>query len=89
MPAVADFADTAAIIANLDAVVSADTAVAHLAASMGRRVLLLDRFDNCWRWLTDRDDSPWYPSLCIVRQRRPGDWAGVVARVRAMLIKWV
>ncbi|HEX4261749.1 MAG TPA: tetratricopeptide repeat-containing glycosyltransferase family protein [Acetobacteraceae bacterium] len=85
MGAVADFADTASIIANLDVVVSADTAVVHLAASMGARVLLLDRFDNCWRWLTRRADSPWYPSLRIIRQERPGDWEGVVARVRAMI----
>ena len=85
MPGVADFADTAAIIAGLDVVVSVDTAVAHLAGALGKRVFLLDRYDNCWRWLAGRDDSPWYPALRIFRQPRPGDWATPVARVAAEL----
>jgi tetratricopeptide (TPR) repeat protein len=76
-----DFADTAALIANLDLVISVDTAVAHLAASLGRPVWLLDRFDACWRWLADRTDSPWYPGLRIYRQPRPGDWVSVLANV--------
>ena len=84
MPEVADFADTAAIVAGLDLVVSVDTAVAHLAGAMGRRVLLLDRYDNCWRWLSGREDSPWYPGvLRILRQGSPGDWRGVLARAAA------
>jgi hypothetical protein len=82
---VADFADTAAIIANLDIVVSVDTSVAHLAGAMGKPVFLLDRYDSCWRWLAGRDDSPWYPTLRIFRQTRMGDWAPVVARVAAAL----
>ena len=69
------------MIANLDLVVSVDTAVAHLAAALGKPVWLLDRFDPCWRWLTGRTDSPWYPSLRIYRQRNPGDWDAVVAAV--------
>ena len=81
-----DFADTAALIAQLDVVVSVDTSVVHLAGALGARVLLLDRFDNCWRWLAGRDDSPWYPSLRIIRQRRPGDWAGVIRRLAVLLI---
>ena len=81
----ADFAATAAIVANLDAVVSVDTAVAHLAGALGKPVFLLDRYDNCWRWLAGRDDSPWYPTLRIVRQTRMGDWAPVVDRVAAAL----
>jgi tetratricopeptide (TPR) repeat protein len=85
MPDTTDFADTAAIAANLDAVVSVDTAVAHLAAAMGRPLLLLDRYDNCWRWFSGREDSPWYPSLRILRQPRPGDWATPVARAAALL----
>ena len=85
MEGVADFADTAAIIANLDAVVSVDTSVAHLAAAMGAKVLLLDRYDSCWRWLAGREDSPWYPSLRILRQPVSGDWATVVARAAAIL----
>ncbi|MGE0419569.1 MAG: glycosyltransferase family 9 protein, partial [Acetobacteraceae bacterium] len=83
MPAVRDFADTAAIIANLDLVVSVDTSVVHLAAAMGKRVFLLDRYDNCWRWLHGRTDSPWYPSLMIFRQDRPLDWSEPLERMRA------
>ncbi len=80
-----DFADTAAVIAGLDLVVSVDTAVAHLAGAMGKPVWLLDRFDPCWRWLRGRDDSPWYPTARIFRQARPGDWDGVILAVRAAL----
>ena len=76
-----DFADTAALIAALDLVVCVDTAVAHLAGALGRPVWLLNRFDTDWRWLRDRDDSPWYPTLRQLRQTAPGDWAPVVARL--------
>jgi len=85
MDAVEDFADTAALVANLDLVIAADTAVAHLAGALGVPVWLLSRFDGCWRWLLDRDDSPWYPGLRLFRQTRPGDWASVVAEVAAAL----
>ncbi|WP_158258631.1 tetratricopeptide repeat protein [Rhodopila globiformis] len=86
MAEVTDFADTAALVAGLDLVVSVDTAVAHLAAAMGKPVWLLDRFDSCWRWLTGRRDSPWYPSLRLYRQRHPGDWGGVIGAVRHDLL---
>lgn len=76
-----DMDDTASLIAALDLVVSVDTSVAHLAGGMGRRVILLDRYDNCWRWFHGRTDSPWYPGLEIIRQTAPGDWDGVVARL--------
>jgi tetratricopeptide (TPR) repeat protein len=76
-----DFADTAALIANLDLVVSVDTAVAHLAAALGKPVWLLDRFDACWRWLTGRRDSPWYPTLRIYHQPQRGDWDSVLGEV--------
>jgi Flp pilus assembly protein TadD len=85
MGGVADFADTAAIIANLDVVVSVDTSVAHLAGAMGKPVLLLDRYDNCWRWLSGRTDSPWYPTLRIFRQKRLYEWDPVMMRVVAAL----
>jgi hypothetical protein len=85
MEAVHDFADTAAIIANLDVVVSVDTSVAHLAGAMGKPVFLLDRYDNCWRWLHGRTDSPWYPSMTIFRQPRPGDWSAVMHRAASAL----
>ncbi len=79
------FADTAALVQNLDLVISVDTAVAHLAGALGRPGWLLNRFDSCWRWLDGRDDSPWYPNLRQFRQSAPGDWEGVVQRVRAAL----
>jgi len=85
MPDVTDFADTAAIIAGLDVVVSVDTSVVHLAGLMGKPVFLLDRYDGCWRWLSARKDSPWYPDLTIFRQEQPGDWAGVMAEVARSL----
>ncbi|UFN50722.1 tetratricopeptide repeat protein [Roseomonas sp. OT10] len=80
-----DFAETAALVQNLDLVIGVDTAVIHLAGAMGRPVWLLDRADHCWRWLRGREDSPWYPSLRIFRQAAPGDWAGVLDRVRQAL----
>ncbi len=80
-----DFADTAALIAALDLVISVDTAVVHLAGALGKPVWLLNRFDTDWRWLLDREDSPWYPTLRLFRQHRPGDWAGVLERVAAAL----
>ena len=85
MDDVGDFADTAALIANLDLVISVDTAVAHLAAALGKPIWLLSHFDSCWRWLRDRDDSPWYPSLRLFRQPEPENWDAVIERVRAEL----
>jgi len=87
MPECADFSDTAALIANLDLVVSVDTSVAHLAGALGKPVWLLNRFDTCWRWLRDRDDSPWYPNMRLFRQTSPGDWASVIERVKEELRK--
>ena len=80
-----DFAATAALIANLDLIISVDTAVVHLAGAMGKPVWVLNRFSGCWRWLREREDSPWYPSLRLFRQTAPDDWAGVVERVREAL----
>jgi tetratricopeptide (TPR) repeat protein len=79
------FSDTAALIENLDLVISVDTSTAHLAAAMGKPVWMLNRYDSCWRWLLDRSDSPWYPSLRIYSQESPGDWGAVVAKVAADL----
>ncbi len=86
-PEINDFADTAAIIANLDLVISVDTAVAHLAGALGRPVWLLLPFVGEWRWLLDREDSPWYPTMRLFRQKAPGDWSGVVERVAEALPK--
>jgi len=82
-----DFEDTAALIMNLDLVISVDTSTAHLAATLGKPVWLLNRFDTCWRWLLGRQDSPWYPTLKIYRQSSPGDWGGVMERVREDLLQ--
>jgi len=80
-----DFAATAALVANLDLVISVDTAVAHLAGGLGRPVWLLNRFDGCWRWLKDRPDCGWYPGLRQFRQRVPGDWSYPVSLLAARL----
>ena len=85
MPAMTDFDDTAAVVANLDLVIAVDTAVAHLAGGLGRPVWLLSRYDACWRWLAGRQDSPWYPSLRFYRQPKPGDWDSVIAAVAGEL----
>lgn len=76
-----DFADTAALIGGLDLVITVDTAVAHLAGTLGKPVWVLSRFNGCWRWLDGREDSPWYPGLRLFVQPAPGDWDSVVARV--------
>jgi Tfp pilus assembly protein PilF len=80
-----DFAETAALIANLDLVITVDTSVAHLAGALGAPIWMLSRFSSCWRWLMGRDDSPWYPSMRLFRQNAPGDWDGVVAQAAAAL----
>jgi hypothetical protein len=82
---VADFDDTAALVAELDLVIAVDTAVAHLAGALGKPVWVLSRFDTCWRWLANRRDSPWYPSLRLYRQHSPGDWGGVIAEAASDL----
>lgn len=83
-----DFADTAGLVAQLDLVVTVDTSVAHLAGAMGKPVWVLSRLDNCWRWLTGRNDSPWYPTLRLYRQTAPGDWAPALARLTEDLARW-
>jgi tetratricopeptide (TPR) repeat protein len=76
-----DFADTAALIENLDWVISVDSAVAHLAGAMGKPVWLMNRYASCWRWLLERDDSPWYPTMRLFRQPSLGDWKSVVQAI--------
>ena len=80
-----DFLDTAAILQNLDLLISVDTSVAHLAGALGRPVWTLLPFAPDWRWMTGRSDSPWYPSMRLYRQQRRKDWAEVLQRVRADL----
>ena len=76
-----DFSDTAAVIENLDLVISVDTSVAHLAGAMGKPVWVLIPFAPDWRWMLDRDDSPWYPTMRLFRQRKRGEWGEVFQRV--------
>jgi tetratricopeptide (TPR) repeat protein len=73
-----DFADTAALVANLDLVISVDTSTAHLAGALGKPVWILNRFDTCWRWLLERSDTPWYPHARLFRQPALGDWDSVM-----------
>lgn len=82
---IADFADTAGVMATLDLVISADTAVAHLAGALGRPVWVMLPHAPDWRWMLGRADSPWYASARLFRQERPGDWAGVIGQVVAAL----
>jgi tetratricopeptide (TPR) repeat protein len=86
-PHLTDFAETAAAIANLDLVITVDTAVAHLAGALNRPAWVMLRARPDWRWLTEREDTPWYPSLRLFRQRARGDWNEVTARVRTALAK--
>src|SRR5439155_9965011 len=79
------FMDTAAIIKGLDLVITCDTAIAHLAGGLGVPVWVALPFVPDWRWLLGRDDSPWYPTMRLIRQSEPGDWAGVFDRVAVAL----
>ena len=80
-----DFAQTAAAIANLDLVVTIDTAVGHLSGALGRPVWLMLANPSDWRWMLDRDDTPWYPTMRLFRQPRPGDWPALVEAVAKAL----
>jgi tetratricopeptide (TPR) repeat protein len=80
-----DFADTAGLIANLDLVICVDTAVAHLAGAMGKPVWVLLPFVADWRWMLNRQDSPWYPTLRLFRQERIADWRAPLARIAEAL----
>lgn len=85
---ITDFADTAALVNGLDLVITVDTSTAHLAAAMGKPVWVLNRFAGCWRWLREREDSPWYPGLRLFTQVESGDWNEVLKRVSRELEAW-
>jgi FKBP-type peptidyl-prolyl cis-trans isomerase 2 len=80
-----NFSDTAAIIENLDLVISVDTAVAHLSGALGKPVWILLPFVPDWRWMVDKEDSPWYPTMRLFRQSAAGEWEGVVNRIKKAL----
>jgi Flp pilus assembly protein TadD len=81
------FMDTAAIMKNLDLVITSDTSIPHLAGALGVNVWLALPFVPDWRWRLDREDSPWYPTMRLIRQKRPGDWERVFGEMRAALAK--
>ena len=87
MDEVTDFDDTAGIIANLDLVISVDTSVVHLAGALGKPVWVLSRKDACWRWLENRESSPWYPNARVYGQPATGDWDSVMKRIKSDLEK--
>jgi hypothetical protein len=88
-PALGDFSDTAAAIAALDLVIAVDSSVAHLAGAMGRPVWLMLPYSLDWRWLRDREDSPWYPTMRLFRQSKPRDWQSVFNRLPGELSRIV
>jgi tetratricopeptide (TPR) repeat protein len=83
------FSDTAALISHLDLVISVDTAVAHLAGALGKPVWILLTHVPDWRWLLDRDDSPWYPTARLFRQSKTREWNSVITRVRDALLEFI
>jgi len=84
-----NFHDTASLIEALDLVITVDTSIVHLSGALAKPVWLMDRRGHCYRWFPNREDSPWYPTLRIFRQDAPGDWDGVVARIKRELERLV
>ncbi len=85
VPRIENFADAARFIGQLDLVITCDSATAHLAGGLGKPVWVLLPFAPDWRWLTDREDNPWYPSARLFRQPCIGDWQSVIESVRLAL----
>ena len=82
---VGDYSDTVAIISCIDLVISVDSSVAHLAGACGKPVWVMLQYNCCWRWMYDRDDSPWYPTACLFRQKAPGAWDEVISRIASRI----
>jgi len=85
----ADFTDSAALIENLDLIISVDTAVAHLAGALAKPVWNLLCFAADFRWMLGRSDTPWYPTMTLLRQDSPGDWRGPLQRAAQALRCWI
>jgi hypothetical protein len=83
-----NFADLAAVLSELDLVITVDTSVVHLAGALGRPTLLLLDTGHDWRWLQHRNDSPWYPTVRLIRQAARGDWASAVAQAQLELYRY-
>jgi ADP-heptose:LPS heptosyltransferase len=82
-----DLSETAAAMTHLDLVISSCTGPAHLAAALGRPTWIALNYDACWRWMLDREESPWYPTVRLFRQPARGDWASVFAAIRQELLQ--
>jgi hypothetical protein len=82
-----DFHDTAAVLSQLDLVITVDTAVAHVAGAMAKPVWLMLQHNADFRWLRGRSDSPWYPSMSLFRQRKLGDWPSVLEQISERLVR--
>jgi hypothetical protein len=80
-----DFAETAALMQTLDLIIAVDTAVAHVAGALGKPVWLMLTYLPDWRWMLNRSDSPWYPTMRLFRQTKPGDWSAVLSEVARLL----
>jgi hypothetical protein len=86
--AITSFLDTAALIMNMDVVISVDTAISHLSGALGRPTwVMLNQYGQDWRWLLDRNSSPWYPTATLFRQPTRGDWASVTKKI-AQYLSW-
>ena len=85
---VKDFAETAAVIEPFDIIITVDTAMAHLAGSLAKPVWVMLSYSADWRYLIDREDSPWYPQMRLFRQKKPGAWVDLVTEVAEALSKW-
>jgi ADP-heptose:LPS heptosyltransferase len=85
MPEIHDFAQSAALVSNLDLVITVDTAPAHLAGALAKNVWVLLSFAAEWRWLQNRADSPWYPTMRLFRQPAAGDWSAIFHELSAAL----
>ena len=84
-----DFTETAALIENLDLVITCDTSVAHLAGAMAKPVWMMVSYISDWRWLMDREDTPWYPTMRLFRQPAANDWSSVTDRIKNELAQWI
>ena len=86
-PRLGDFGDLAVIIDQLDLVISVDSSVAHMAGALGKQTWTLLSHGADWRWMLEGETTPWYPTMRLFRQTRPGDWSGVIERVAEALSK--
>ena len=80
-----DFSDTAALVDEMDLIISVDTSVAHLAGALGKNVWIILPYNQDYRWMLDRNDSPWYPTVTLFRKSKNDDWSNVVLEIKSNL----